>query len=277
MAVFVDVVFELAGIPVCQWARAESNRAVFQCFVSKRWEAGSISDLLRRGLRESAPGAKVAIRRIRNEDWKESWKAGFKTERVSRRIVIKPTWEKPVRSSDACVIEIDPGMSFGTGRHFTTRYCLRLIDRLASRNRSATFCDLGCGSGILSIAAAMLGFTRVTALDNDAGAVRIARENAARNGVGRLVKCSVADLARMRTSSVFDVVAANLDVATLSRFSRKISRMVSRKSSGQLVISGLTPPQYTVVKKLFEAQGFCEIHTAKSRTWQGGCFQRAHA
>lgn len=119
----------------------------------------------------------VSIEKIKKEDWAHSWKKFFHVEKVSDRIVIKPSWEEYQAVEDEIIVEIDPGMSFGTGIHPTTRGCIRLLDKLSIHNMTGSIIDMGCGSGILSIVAAKLGFNPVYAFDSDLESVRITAEN----------------------------------------------------------------------------------------------------
>jgi len=127
-------------------------------------------------------GAEVVIERavVKDEDWAEAWKAHFKPIRVGRHLVVKPTWELIEPAEEDIVIEIDPKMAFGAGSHPTTQLCLEVIEELAAPGMQVI--DVGCGTGILAIAAAKLGAT-VTAIDIDRVAMRTCAENLALNGV----------------------------------------------------------------------------------------------
>ncbi|MCM8531519.1 MAG: 50S ribosomal protein L11 methyltransferase, partial [Lentisphaeraceae bacterium] len=112
---------------------------------------------------------------LQKEDWSEKWKEFFHVEKVSERLVIKPSWEEYTPSGEEVVIEIDPGMSFGTGNHGTTKACLQLLDRLTIDIQDS-FLDMGCGSGILSMAASKLGVRKIDGFDYDQDSVEIANE-----------------------------------------------------------------------------------------------------
>ena len=141
------------------------------------------------------------------EDWAESWKRFFHVQHVSTRVVIRPSWEPYAAKPGECVIDLDPGMSFGTGHHETTRACLIFLDQLAAECAARSVLDAGCGSGILALAARKLGFGRVAAFDNDPDAVEIARANAAVNGVTDIA-WQVCELAACAQTA--DVVVANI-------------------------------------------------------------------
>ena len=118
---------------------------------------------------------KITVRFVAEEDWATAWKQYFKPQKIGERIVVKPTWEAYDAASDDLVLQIDPGMAFGTGLHQTTRLCLIGLERHVFAD--ATVADVGTGSGILAVAAVLLGAKSAVAVDNDPLAVRIAAEN----------------------------------------------------------------------------------------------------
>lgn len=200
----------------------------------------------------------------------------FHVARVSRRIVIKPSWEKYKGGNDDCVVGIDPGMSFGTGLHATTRSCLKFIDRLsAERSRERrSFLDIGCGSGVLAIAAAKLGFKSVTAVDNDPVAVKTARGNFRRNGVAGRIRCFPADLESRSIRGRFDVVAANILAGVLRKNTERLAALLARSGNARLILSGITVSQYSGVRRACEKRGLREISSAVTGGWKSGVFGR---
>ena len=120
------------------------------------------------------------VNQVNDDDWEESWKKYYHTFKVGQRLVIKPSWEPYEPSPEEVVVNIDPGMAFGTGIHASTRFCLTFIEQYIKGGEEVV--DAGCGSGILSIAAAKLGVNRVLAMDIDELAVRIRRDNVRLNG-----------------------------------------------------------------------------------------------
>lgn len=142
------------------------------------------------------------------DDWAERWKTFHVPVVVAGRLRVRPPWEEPVAEPGVTELVIDPGRAFGTGSHFTTRLCLELLLEQAESAPGGSFCDLGCGSGVLSIAAARLGFGPVTALDFDPLAVQATTANALANGVV-LDRVERFDL-RTGPPPPADVVAANL-------------------------------------------------------------------
>lgn len=134
----------------------------------------------------------IAWREVQEEDWATSWKTYFHPIAVGQRVVIKPSWEEYEPSAEELVIELDPGMAFGTGTHHTTAMCIRCLEEVI-RSGDIVF-DVGTGSGILAVAAAKLGAAHVRAVDLDAVAVRVAQENIVLNGVESTVSAVQGDL-----------------------------------------------------------------------------------
>lgn len=157
------------------------------------------------------PVAQPAYREIKQEDWAESWKVAFKPLRIGRRILIRPSWialDDVDAAPDDLVLALDPGLAFGTGLHPTTQMCaLALEERLAP---GATVLDVGCGSGILSVLAAMLGASAVDGVDTDPEAVRATRDNAAANGVSGRVRAAAGSWDAPGVAQRYDVVVANI-------------------------------------------------------------------
>jgi len=166
-------------------------------------------------------------------------------------------------------ISLDPGMSFGTGLHPTTRMCIRLIETLASAGITGSFLDVGCGSGILSIAASLLGFSPVTGIDIDPLAISSARKNAGAN------KCrcsfSLADAADIKRSAGFKIVAANMLAQELERNAPAIARAVSRQEGSHLILSGMLANQYSETVRIFQKLGFSERSSLSEKGWKSAC------
>lgn len=176
------------------------------------------------------------IQPVRNEDWAEDWKQHFGAVRIGPRLVIKPTWEEfSTRPADV-VVEIDPGMAFGTGTHGTTRLCLEALARLFEEETAPKrVLDVGTGSGILAVAAAALGAARVLACDIEAEACRISRENTALNGVDDRVEVTARPLESLEGG--FDLVLANILAEENIRLAPELLRRLV--PGGVLVLSGI--------------------------------------
>jgi ribosomal protein L11 methyltransferase len=218
--------------------------------------------------------SRVEVARVRREDWSESWKKYFKTIEVGRSLLIKPSWSKQRPKPGQATVVLDPGLSFGTGQHATTSFCLRELTRHRKRLKEAALMDAGCGSGILAIAAAKLGYTPVEAFDFDPVAVRIARKNCEINRVEKKVAVSRKDLTRLslRPREKFEVICANL-MAPLLLAER--DRLLARLAPGGiLILAGILATEFSEVQKRYEEAGLRLLRTKAEREWQSGSFMR---
>lgn len=197
------------------------------------------------------PVSKLQRREVDETEWQDSWREHFHTLHVGSRTVIVPTWRSYDPQEGDVVIELDPGMAFGTGHHPTTTMCLASLEELVKPGCSVL--DLGCGSGILSIAAAKLGASDVLALDIDATAAETAAANVRQNGVDALVTVDEATLPyeSLRPGG-YDVVVANISSTVIGNLASDIARAV--RCGGSLVASGvLEQARESVVERLEEA------------------------
>lgn len=184
-------------------------------------------------------GVEPQIRELPDVDWKESYKAHFKASKFGRLHWV-PVWERETFTLPAGeeVLWLDPGMAFGTGNHETTRLCCERLARHAEkRGRAGSVIDAGCGSGILALSAAKLGFTAVAGFDNDPEAIRVSRENAGLNGLTGKVDFQVGDLITGFQGRRADLVLANIQSDVLVRFANELVSAVA--PGGELVLSGI--------------------------------------
>ncbi len=210
-----------------------------------------------------------ALSVIKAEDWGESWKRFFKVVKISEHLTVCPPWEKYEPAEGERVLVLDPGMSFGTGKHATTQACMGFLDKLAGEDPMRDVLDVGCGSGILSIAAGKLGFKSVRGIDNDPDAVRIAKENSEVNGVAaEFAEC---DLAACDESAT--IVVANVLAVVLEHFAKEVSQMVRRVPGNALILSGILDEQYASVKAAYEKYGATEVESVLIGEWRSGLFR----
>jgi len=191
-------------------------------------------------------------RRLREEDWRDSWKRYFRPQRIGKRLLVKPSWATYEVAAGDTVIEIDPGMAFGTGQHPTTAMCLRALEERLRPGDAVL--DLGAGSGILAIAAARLGAKRVLALDIDPQAVKAARENAAANGVQGVVEVREGTLPEGAPGERCDMVVANISGLTIERLAPAFAE--SLREGGTLIVSGFLEDSVDGLSRALEAAGF---------------------
>ena len=203
---------------------------------------------------------------IRDPDWGETWKKYFKPLRVSRNLVIKPTWERFTPKGRDIVIEIDPGMAFGTGQHASTRMCLEAIEAIRLENRAFVkwhVLDVGTGTGILGIACAKLGAGQVLCVDNDEQATKIAQENVLINRVEDRVTVADRDIATL--AGPFSLIVANLTAKILIELYPHLSRLVS--PGGTLIISGIIEQNTPDIEARFLGQLFSLQRLITDREW----------
>lgn len=235
----------------------------------RAWLAAGLKNIRACGL-DVGPG-KISARKIRREDWAESWKRHFHPLEISPALLIKPSWSKSRPRKDQAVVVLDPGLSFGTGQHPTTSFCLEQLAARRVAGAKQSLLDIGCGSGILSIAAAKLGYGPVRAFDFDPEAVRVARENLTQNGVK--VHLARQDLTRLPVRSVerYDVVCANLIFDLLLAERRRILNRL--KPDGTLVLAGILTGQFPKVRAAFERAGMKLVAGRSLGEWRSGAFR----
>ncbi len=203
---------------------------------------------------------------IRQEDWENNWKQYFKPFRVGQTFLIKPSWEQCEPEEGRRILEIDPSSSFGTGTHNTTQLCICALERLVQAGDRLL--DMGCGSGILSVAAHMLGARDITAVDIDPNATRIAAENAEKNGFA--LRTCVGDVIGDAALSAeigggYDIIVANI-VADVIMGMRDILKS-KLKADGTLIVSGILAPRADEVQQSLLEAGFALDRRDQSGDW----------
>jgi ribosomal protein L11 methyltransferase len=219
---------------------------------------------------ELRPIGELQIREVHEEDWASAWKAHFPVMRFGERIVIKPTWRDYDPAPDDVIIALDPGMAFGTGLHPTTRLCLVGLERWAEEGivAGASVIDVGCGSGVLAVGAALLGAGRVHAVDTDPIAVDATNQNAARNGV--TVEAGRGSLPRH--DGPFDLVFANLVASILVELAEPLAQAMrpgegTPGSGGRLLASGIFIDREPEVRRALAAAGLRIVRREQETDW----------
>lgn len=218
------------------------------------------------------PIGELEVRLVHEADWAESWKAFFPVMRVGRRLVIQPTWRPFDPGPTDVVLSLDPGMAFGTGLHPTTRLCLAGIERWADEallasghaaDGTARVLDVGCGSGILAIAAAKLGAGELAGVDTDPIAIESTLRNAAENGLAGRIRAWQGSLPS--EAGPFDLVLANLIASLL--FSLAGSLRDELRPGGRLLASGIFMDREAEVRAAFEAAGLAVVVADRQDEW----------
>jgi ribosomal protein L11 methyltransferase len=236
------------------------------------WLRAELRQFGRKGL--NLGPARIRLRTVRREDWAESWKRHFRPMEIGSALLIRPSWSRRRPKAGQAAVVLDPGLSFGTGQHPTTAFCLEQLVARRRPGESMSFLDLGTGSGILAIAAAKLGYSPVDALDFDPEAVRVARANSRKNGVAARIRCSRQDLTRLsrRSAKKYSLVCANL-IANLLLSERE--RILARvKPDGGLVLAGILKTEFSRVRAAYEAAGLRLVASRAQNEWRSGAFAR---
>lgn len=215
---------------------------------------------------------RLRMRKLPAENWAESWKRHFRPLEIGAALLLKPDWSRRKPRCGQAVVVLNPGLSFGTGHHATTGFCLRQLVALRQPSTRQSFLDMGTGSGLLAIAAAKLGYAPVHAFDYDPDAVRVAAANARRNRVAaklRLWRGDVTELpvpARRR----YDVVCANLATDLLLAEGGRIAARV--RAGGTLVLAGILHQEFAQVRTAYENLGMQRQTSRREREWRSGSF-----
>ncbi|MFR3298871.1 MAG: 50S ribosomal protein L11 methyltransferase [Fusobacterium sp.] len=199
------------------------------------------------------------------EDYQNSWKKYFYTQKISERFVVKPTWREYEPQEDELVIEIDPGRAFGTGTHPTTSLCIKLMEENIKEEN--TVIDVGTGSGILMVAAEKLGAGKIVGTDIDPMAVEVAEENLLLNKVDmEKAKAYAGDLVTVVQDEKFDVVVANILADVLLILLKDISRVV--KKDGLVIFSGIIEDKLEEMKRAVEEVGLEILEVKADKEWR---------
>ncbi len=201
--------------------------------------------------------------KVKNDDWNENFKKHFTAFRAAGKIVIKPTWENYSVQDDDIVIEIDPGLAFGSGEHETTRMCLELLQKYIGIESYVL--DVGCGSGILGIASAKLGASRVLAVDNDSVCVRVTEENSYTNRADA-VTVKKSNLLDSVGDEKFNIVLANIVADVIIRLNEEISEYLDIDSV--YIMSGIIDDRLSDVNSSLEKNSLKVIETLSRGDWR---------
>lgn len=225
-------------------------------------------ELIRNSIEKNPPGdlnkslGEVIITEVYEKDWAEAWKKYYKPIKIGEKIVIKPTWEKYEETDEEIIIELDPGMAFGTGTHETTTMCIEALEAYVKADDLVY--DIGCGSGILSIVAAKLGAQRVIGVDLDELCTRVSKENISLN--------KVEDLIEIKQGNLLDVVRGKADIIVSNIIAEVIVDMIASledylKTEGIFIASGIITEKIDMVEKALIENGFKILGTKVMGEW----------
>jgi len=282
---FPDAAAELLsglGYELSSWKNAETKEIHLTLYFQDETACREACEQLKSRTEEFASFGVVledlTCHTLKKEDWAEVWKLHFKPLVISDRLAFAPSWEKFQPKPGQLLITLDPGMSFGTGQHATTKFCLSSLDRFIlemkqSGQTAISMLDAGAGSGILAIAAKKLGCSPVDAFDIDPDTIDIAQENAAVNGIGRDgILFRTASLLEFKAPIQYDLVAANILSSALIAGRDKLLSFCH--SGTKLILAGILDSEYATVRTAFESSGRCrELFSSQEKEWRGGAFE----
>lgn len=232
----------------------EENPAEAVAFLSERYNAEGIAH-------------EIDMSVCRNQDWENNWKEYFKPMPVGNKLLIRPVWEDNYNADGRAVLNIEPGLAFGSGGHDTTRLCLETLENHISPDTELL--DIGCGSGILGIAGLLLGAKSATGVDIDALAVKTAKENGGMNGFTepkfKVLEGNLTD----KVTGKYDVVVANIVADIICMFTEDVGQFL--KDDGIYITSGIIDTRESDVLAAFEKYGFEVVGRHESCGWL--CFE----
>lgn len=232
----------------------EENPAEAVSFLRERFDAEGIKN-------------EIDENSCKNADWENNWKKYFKPMPVGERLLIHPIWEEKYEAGNRAVIHLEPGLAFGSGTHDTTRQCLENIEKYAYPGK--TMLDVGCGSGILSVSALLLGVDSAVGVDIDALAVKTARENGKTNGFDepqyKVLQGSLTD----KVTGKYDIIAANIVADIVITLCKDVKKFMN--DGAVFITSGIIIPREQDVLNAFEENGLEVIERHESGGWL--CFE----
>ncbi len=252
--------------------KRDRTRAKIHIYIDPEDNIDEAVSFLKERLSAAGIGYTIDLSRVREDDWLNNWRKYFKPTPVGERLLINPSWCTDTDPEGRAVLNIDPGLAFGTGKHETTRLCMEALERCISGGESVL--DVGCGSGILGIAAVLLGAGSAFGVDIDETAVRTANENAAVNGVGDRFSAIAGDLVD-KVEGKFDIVVANIVADAIIALSAQISRFM--KKGAVYIVSGIidvraddvkaaVQPDFEIVGEYTLGGWYCFVLSSKTDT-----------
>ncbi len=254
------------GLAPVVLSKPNSDRCWIELYIEDELKAC----LIQRALEGGKHILHTGVRCCRARDWQSFWKHHFKQMRVGRRWVICPAWEKPeLREGDRCII-VNPGLSFGTGNNFTTRFCLEALEWWVEKEGvPGSLLDAGTGSGILSVGAALLGVPKITAFDHDSQCIEQAKLNIQLNGLDQsCFDFKKMDICETFPHGAYDVICANIYADILIRASGAIHSHARRA----VIVSGIRSSEADGVSEVYRCLGAREILFDGDGEWCGFVF-----
>ena len=241
----------------------DRETALIHIYISSDDNAAEAISYLKERLTAEGISYEVAKTAVDDGDWNENWKKYFKAFEVGKKLAVCPSWETYENTENRKVIALDPGAAFGTGAHATTYLCLSMLEDTVTEKTELL--DIGTGSGILAVAACLIGAPRAVGVDIDALAVETARGNAKRNGVSDKTEFFVGDLAD-KVSGKYDIICANIVADVVIRLFENVGDYMSE--NGLLIVSGIINLRAADVEKSAKEHGFEIIKAPAREEWR---------
>lgn len=250
--------------------KKDRTKGIIHIYLSPEDSVPEVLAFLRDRLERNGIPYETEICGCKEEDWIDNWKKYFKPIPVGKRLLIRPVWEDVFEAGDRVVLNLEPGLAFGTGTHETTRLCLELMENYLSPGMEVL--DVGCGSGILSVAALLLGAKRAVGVDIDPLSVKTARENAEKNGVGEKFTAVCGNLTE-GVCGKFSLVFANIVADVVIDLSKSIGEFLSE--DGIFIVSGIVDMRENDVISAL-GNSFEILERREERGWIAMALSRRH-
>ena len=239
----------------------DRSKAIVHIYISPEDNPGEAVAFLSERYRSEGIAFEIITENCREQDWLNNWKQYFHPIEIGKKLLIRPTWRESYDAGDRLVLNIDPGVAFGTGSHETTRLCLETLEKYVKDGDSVL--DVGCGSGILSIAALLLGADNATGVDIDKTAVKTARENAQLNGVSDKFNVICGNLTE-KISGKFDIIVANIVADAIISLSEGVREFMTDDTV--YIMSGIIDTRLDEVMKALEPS-FNVVEVIEDNGW----------
>lgn len=245
----------------------DRTKGIVHIYISPEENPAEAVSFLSERLRAEAIAFELDETLCKNADWENNWKKYFKPMPIGERLLIHPIWEQEYEAGNRAVLHLEPGLAFGSGTHDTTRLCLESIEKYAAKGK--TMLDVGCGSGILSVAGLLLGVDKATGVDIDALAVKTAKENGITNGFDASVYTVLQGSLTDKVSGQYDIIAANIVADIIMILCKDVKKYLA--PNGIFITSGIIEPREQDVLSAFEENGIEVIARHESGGWL--CFE----
>lgn len=256
---------EIAHIDLIEQALLEKDRSkgIIHVYINPHENPLEAVSFIKERLENEGINFKTEIANCKTEDWVNNWKQYFHPMPIGKKLLIRPTWEQEYNSQGRTVLHIEPGLAFGTGSHPTTKLCLETLENYINEN--STVLDIGCGSGILSIASLLLGAKSAFGVDIDKLAVKTALQNAKENGFEPPVFNAVNGNLSDRVSGKYNVIVANIVADIIMDFNTQVGNFLEK--DGVYITGGIIDNRKDEVIYSFEQNGFRIIESFEEKGW----------